>query len=83
MVVVAVLAWSSLDPQYYYLVDEVKPYDISYLFKRLCQVLEQVTICSLDDELEAVIRVEFNPQTQNIFSFVTDLRKAMKRLQSQ
>ena len=32
-----------------------KPYDISYLFKRLCQVLEQVTIGSLDDELEAVI----------------------------
>ena len=66
--------------QYYYLVDEVKPYDISYLFKRLCQVLEQVTICSLDDELEAVIKVEFNPQTQNIFSFIADLRKAIKRL---
>src|SRR5688572_3424831 len=33
---------------YYYLIDEVKPYDISHLFKRLCQVLEQITICSLD-----------------------------------
>lgn len=57
----------SIPGQYYYLVDEVTPYDISYLFKRLCQVLEQVTICSLDDELEAVIKVEFNPQAQNIF----------------
>ena len=37
---------------YHYLVDEVQTYDISYLFKRLIDVLEQVTICSSDDELE-------------------------------
>src|ERR1700751_5920898 len=34
---------------YHYLVDEVPIYDISYLFKRLVDVLEQITICSLDD----------------------------------
>ena len=66
--------------QYYYLVDEVQPYDIQYLFKRLCQVLEQVTICSLDDELEAVIKLDFKPQTHTIFTYYADLRKAVKRL---
>jgi hypothetical protein len=65
---------------YYYLVDEVQRYDIAYLFKRLCQVLEQVTICSLDDELEGVIKLDFKPQTQNIFAYYADLRKAVKRL---
>ena len=33
---------------YHYLVDEVQMYDISHLFKRLLNVLEQITICSLD-----------------------------------
>jgi hypothetical protein len=65
---------------YYYLVQEVQPYDISFLFKRLCQVLEQVTICSLDDELECVITTTFKPQSQNIFSYLAELRKAVKRL---
>ncbi len=65
---------------YHYLVDEVQMYDISYLFKRLCQVLDQITICSLDDELEAVIKMDFKPQSQNIFSYYADLRKAIKRL---
>src|SRR4051794_25290803 len=44
---------------YHYLVDEVQPYDISFLFKRLVDVLEQVTICSLDDELECVIKMDY------------------------
>lgn len=65
---------------YYYLIDEVKPYDISHLFKRLCQVLEQITICSLDDELELIIKMDYKPQTQNIFSYLANLRKAIKRL---
>jgi hypothetical protein len=65
---------------YYYLIDEVKPYDISGLFKRLCQVLEQITICSLDDELETVIKLDFKPQKQNIFSYLVELRRAVKRL---
>ena len=65
---------------YHYLVDEVQMYDISYLFKRLVEVLEQITICSLDDELECVIKMDYNPQKQNIFSYLGDLRKAIKRL---
>jgi hypothetical protein len=70
----------SVPGPYYYLVNEVKPYDILKLFQRLCGVLEQVTICSLDDELEAVIKLEFDAKTQNIFTFIADLRKAIKRL---
>jgi hypothetical protein len=65
---------------YHYLVDEVQMYDISLLFKRLVDVLEQITICSLDDELEYVIKMDYKPQTQNIFSYLGDLRKAIKRL---
>lgn len=65
---------------YHYLVDEVQPYDISFLFKRLCSVLEQITICSLDDELENVIKMDYKPQSQNIFSYLSELRKAVKRL---
>ena len=65
---------------FHYLIDEVQPYDIAGLFKRLCQVLDQVTICSLDDELEAVIKLDFKPNNQNIFSYFSDLRRAVKRL---
>ena len=57
-------------------------YDISYLFKRLVDVLDQITICSLDDELEIIIKMDYISQTQNIFSYLGDLRKAIKRLNS-
>jgi len=65
---------------YHYLIDEIQVYDISYLFKRLVDVLDQITICSLDDELEIIIKMDYKPQTQNIFSYLGDLRKAIKRL---
>ena len=65
---------------YHYLIDEIQVYDISYLFKRLVDVLDQITICSLDDELETIIKMDYKPQTQNIFSYLGDLRKAIKRL---
>jgi transposase InsO family protein len=65
---------------FHYLVDEVQMYDIALLFKRLVEVLEQITICSLDDELENVIKMDYNPQKQNVFSYLGDLRKAIKRL---
>jgi len=65
---------------FHYLVDEVQIYDIALLFKRLVEVLEQITICSLDDELEIVIKMDYNPSKQNVFSYLGDLRKAVKRL---
>ena len=65
---------------YHYLIDEIQMYDISYLFKRLFDVLDQITICSLDDELEIIIKMDYKPQTQNIFSYLGDFRKAIKRL---
>ena len=65
---------------FHYLVDEVQMYDCSYLFKRLIDVLEQITICSLDDELENVIKMDYKPHSQNIFSYLGDLRKAIQRL---
>ena len=65
---------------FHYLIDEVQMYDIALLFKRLVEVLEQITICSLDDELELVIKMDYNPQKQNVFSYLGDLRKAVKRL---
>jgi hypothetical protein len=63
---------STIGP-FHYLVDEVQIYDISLLFKRLVEVLEQITICSLDDELEVVIKMDYNPQKQNVFSYLGDL----------
>jgi len=65
---------------YHYLIDEVKAYDIAALFKRLVKVLEQITICSLDDELEKVLSVAFDPNKQNVFSYLGELRKAIKGL---
>ena len=63
-----------------HLVDEVPIYDIFALFKRLVEVLKQITICSVDDELELVIKMDYNPSKQNVFSYLGDLRKAIKRL---
>ena len=44
------------------------------------KMLDQITICSLDDELENIIKMDYKPQSQNIFSYLGDLRKAIKRL---
>ena len=65
---------------YYYIVTEVQVYDITGLYKRLCQVLEQITICSLDDELEIIIKLDFKPKSQSIFSYYSELRKAVNHL---
>ena len=55
-------------------------YDICTLFKRLTEVLETITICSLDDEVYAVTHLDFDPHSQDLFGYVEDLRKAMQRL---
>ena len=55
-------------------------YDISHLFKRLVDVLEQITICSLDDELEEIIKMDYKPSKQNIFSYLGDIKRAIKKL---
>ena len=49
---------------YHYLVDEVQMYDISHLLKCLLNVLEQITICSLDDELENDVQMYFHPEAR-------------------
>ena len=73
-----ITAWQQIRPgPYHYLVDEVQTYDISYLFKRL---IEQVTICSLDDELELIIKMDFKPTSQNICSYLGELKKSIKKL---
>ena len=51
-----------------------------YLLKRLLNVLEQITISLLDDELENAVQMYFHPEKQNIFSYLGDLRKAVKWL---
>ena len=65
---------------FYYITLQCKAYDISHLFKRLYEVLETVTICSLDDEVYAVTHMEFDPTTQDLFSYLEDLKKAGRRL---
>ena len=66
---------------FFYLTNQVPVYDISHLFKRLSQVLETVTICSLDDEVYNVTHLEFNSSSQDLFGYVEELRIAMTRLQ--
>src|SRR4029078_10916160 len=65
---------------YYYLTHQCKMYDISYLFKRLWEVMETVTICSLDDEVNAVTTLEFDPNKQDLFGYLEELRRAVRRL---
>ena len=42
-------------------------------------MLEQITICSLDDKLEIIIKLDFKPKSQ-IFSYYSELRKAVNHL---
>ena len=65
---------------FHYLTHQCMVYDISFLFKRLWEVLETVTICSLDDEVYTVTHMEFNPKVQDLFSYIEDLRRAIRRL---
>ena len=66
---------------FYYLTNQVQVYDISYLFKRLSQVMDTVTICSLDDEVYNVTHLDFDPSKQDLFGYVEELRIAMQRLE--
>ena len=65
---------------YHYLTMQCQTYDISHLFRRLFDVMETVTICSLDDEVYTVTHMDFDPATQDLFAYLEDLRKAMRRL---
>ena len=70
----------SMPGPYYYITQQCTPYDISFLFKRLLDVLETVTICSLDDEVYNVTHLDFDPTKQDLFSYLEDLRRAVRRL---
>ena len=70
----------SIPGPYYYLVNQVSVYDISGLFKRLMEVIETVTICSLDDEVYNVTHLDFDPSSQDIFGYLEELRKAVHKL---
>jgi hypothetical protein len=65
---------------FYYLVNQVPVYDISHLYKRLVQVMDIVTICSLDDEVYNVTHLDFEPKRHDLFGYVEELRVAMTRL---
>ena len=43
-------------------------------------MLEQITICSLDDDLEAIIKLDFKPKSQSIFTYYSELRTAVNHL---
>ena len=42
--------------------------------------METVTICSLDDEVFNVTHLEFDPSKQDLFTYLEDLRRAVRRL---
>ena len=65
---------------YYYLTQQCIVYDIAHLYKRLVEVLETVTICSLDDEVYHVTHLEFDPTKEDLFGYLEELRRAIRRL---
>ena len=65
---------------WFYLTHQCTIYDISYLFKRLWEVMETVNLCSLDDEVYTVTHLEFDPSKQDLFGYLEDLRRAVRRL---
>jgi hypothetical protein len=52
---------------YHYLVQQCSVYDISFLFKRLVEVLDTVTLCALDDEVYNVTHLDFDPSSHDLF----------------
>ena len=64
----------------FYLTKQVMVNDIANLYSKLSQILDRVTICSLEEEVHKVTHLEFNPQKQELLSYVTDLRRAIRRL---
>lgn len=66
---------------FYYLTKQMPMYDIAHLFKKLYKQLEVITICSLDDEVYGVTHLDFDPNKQDLFAYIEDLRRAMRRLE--
>jgi hypothetical protein len=75
---VAALLGPTLAPgPYFYLTRQVPIYDLGGLFMKLSKILDVLTICTLDDEVNAVTSLEFNPSKQDIFSYAQDLLRAI------
>jgi hypothetical protein len=66
---------------FYYLTKQVEIFDIAGLYGKLSAIMEVVTICTLEDEVNAVSNMEFDPTKQDIFSYVQDLKRAMEVLE--
>ena len=65
---------------YHYLVDEVDPLDVTALYQQLTRVIDTPTIVSQADDVAAVFLYTFNPQTQDIFAYLGEVRKLIKRV---
>ena len=65
---------------YYYVTNQIQVYDISGLFKRLAEIMDVVTICSLDDEVYNVTHLEFDQSKHDLFGYVEEFKIAVQRL---
>ena len=65
---------------YYYVSNQIEVYDISGLFKRLAEIMDVVSICSLDDEVYNVTHLDFDQSKHDLFGYVEELRIAIQRL---
>ena len=65
---------------FFYLTKQCVINDVQHLFSKLSQILDRVTICSLEEEVHKVTHMEFNPSKQDLLAYVTDLRRAIRRL---
>ncbi len=46
----------------------------------MTEVIETITICSLDDEVYNVTHLDFDPSVHDLFGYVEELRRALRKL---
>ena len=70
---------NKLEGPYHHLSTLVAQYDVAALYSSLVQLIDQPTIVSQARELDALFMITFK-QGQEIFSYLTEIRKQVKRI---
>ena len=65
---------------YHCLRDQVQLYDVAALYRQLARVIETPTIVSQADDLAAVFLFPFNAQTQDVFTYIGEVRRLIRRV---
>jgi len=63
------------------LVKQVVPHDISALYRKLKKIIGSVTICTLADEVEAYVKLSYDP-SRDIFDYLNEMNHAYARIEA-